>query len=226
MHVVLVRPQLHINIGLCIRAMANFGFYDLHIVNPREDFSLSDDVKNGSADGYKYVNINVYDNMEDCVKNFSKVIGTSIRIRTLGIKCFSHENIRENIVDDNTAIVFGSEASGLSNEEMALCDEFVYIKSNNDFSSLNISHAVAVILSQIGRDFEPVDMINKNFTTQKLKEKKISLNKYIIENLEKNNYFKSENKKEVTIQNIQSLVNRIDYAEQVDLMFGILKNLK
>ena len=83
------------------------------------------------------------------------MIATSNRIRSIKKKEITIEEIA-NILKKKkvkTAIVFGPEKSGLDNNDLSLCDYSLKIESNSAFSSLNLSHAVAVICQNLDKFF-------------------------------------------------------------------------
>ena len=90
-------------------------------------------------------------NLTSCIKNFNLVIATSNRIRSIKKKEITIEEIA-NILKKKkvkTAIVFGRKVHGLDNNDLSLCDYSLKIESNPVFSSLNLSHAVAVICQNL-----------------------------------------------------------------------------
>ena len=90
--------------------------------------------------------IKVFKKFSDSIKDFNYVIATSNRVRSQKKKEISFKKLKE-IISKNykVAIVFGPEKSGLDNEDLSLCDYTIKINSNQKFSSLNLSHAVAIV---------------------------------------------------------------------------------
>src|SRR5579863_8828090 len=84
--VILVRPQLAVNIGMCARAMANFGLDDLRLVNPREGWPRSDafrDVAYSAAAGATELldRARAYATVEEAVGDLSAIYATTARER-------------------------------------------------------------------------------------------------------------------------------------------------
>jgi len=137
------------NIGAAARAMKNMGLSQLVLVDPiakvdRDSLALA----SGANDILD--NLRLVATLEEAVADCHLVVGTSARsrhfpwplltARQCGVK------VREALPAGNkVAIIFGREASGLSNEELHLCNAHVHIPCNSEFSSLNVAQAVQVL---------------------------------------------------------------------------------
>ena len=148
--VVLVEPLYSGNVGSVARVMKNFGFKDLVLVNPCE---IDEDayIMAVHAKGILQ-NARKVKTLEEIKREFDLVIGTTA-IATgkddyfLRMTLQVHE-LKEKLAgaQGKIAIVFGREDNGLSNEEIELCDFCVTIPTKEEYKSLNLSHAVAVVL--------------------------------------------------------------------------------
>lgn len=146
--VILVRPQMAENIGAAARAMANFGAGDLRLVNPLP-FDL---VHAGrmACDGLKILeNSRRFPDLKSALADCAYSIATSRRFRRVDIPPLNPREASERLVTLPTlqtrALVFGSEQSGLSNEDLFLCDCASYIPTTEQ-GSLNLSQAVLLYL--------------------------------------------------------------------------------
>jgi tRNA/rRNA methyltransferase len=163
--IILIGTETNGNIGSVARAMKNFGFQKLILVNPEEDpFAYN-------VYGYAMHARDVLDNatliktpkykekeelrmIKKTLSQFDVVIGTSAKgVSYKNIKripVFLNELDLSNI-DKNSkiALVFGRESTGLSNEELNIMDFLIRIPTNPDYPTMNLSHAVAVTLSHI-----------------------------------------------------------------------------
>jgi tRNA/rRNA methyltransferase len=149
---ILVNPQLGENIGSCARAMKNFGFTKLNIVSPRDGWpnTKARMTSVGASDIIKSAKI--YKNVSDSVKKFDLVFATSARNRDINKKYLSITNFIKLILRNknaNIGLMFGPEASGLSNYDLSLSNFIVQIPTSNKLTSLNLSHAVIVISYEI-----------------------------------------------------------------------------
>ena len=87
--IVLVRPQLAVNIGMCARAMANFGLSDLRLVNLREGWPRTGALRKGAhaaAAGAVHLleGAKLYDTLEAAVADLNFVWATTARERGQG----------------------------------------------------------------------------------------------------------------------------------------------
>jgi tRNA/rRNA methyltransferase len=163
--IVLVGPEYQQNIGYCARVMANFGFEDLWIVGGvkigKEAIKYS---KHGVAllKGAKKAK-----GLKDATRGCSLVVGTTAILpggrnilRTAisprdFVKKFSNTSAR-------IALLFGREGTGLSTKELGACDIVVRIPASDRYATLNLSHALAVILYEItaNESKEAIEYIN------------------------------------------------------------------
>tara|TARA_R110002167_G_scaffold1445_1_gene7046 strand:- start:1998 stop:2873 length:876 start_codon:yes stop_codon:yes gene_type:complete len=150
--IVLVNTSHPGNIGAAARAMKNMGLSKLTLVDP-EDFPSP--VANGRA--VSAVNIlevaTVTKTLEEAVAGCGLVIGTSARIRSIPWPLISPQQSAQHVADDSrqneVALVFGREDSGLTNEELQLCHFHVNIPADEKLSSLNLAAAVMVISYEV-----------------------------------------------------------------------------
>lgn len=152
--IVLVRPRNPLNIGACARAMANFGHRDLVVLNPFEPVWR----ETLSAPGAEKIvqEARLASTWEEAVKNCDIIVGTSsfhqrpIEQATIELPNLVH-HVSSFSASAPLAIVFGSERSGLSNEELARCQAVLHIPTRRDAPSMNLGQAVAVILYELRR---------------------------------------------------------------------------
>ena len=116
---ILHQPQLSENIGACARAVKNFNFKKLVVVKPKPIFPndkiLATSV--GAKDVIK--NSKVHETLVSAIKNVDYVIATSARFRNKNIKHIQLEDLKKIDFTKKVAFLFGSEASGLSNNEVS-----------------------------------------------------------------------------------------------------------
>ena len=227
--IILVRPQLPENIGMVARVMYNFGLKDLIIVSPRDNW-LNNKSINAAKKATKIIkNIKVYNDLENALSNFSYVVATTNRRRYLEKNFTNNFKFikRKIIVNKKTAILFGPENSGLSNEDLRLSDIILTIETSNKSNSLNLSHAVTILCHKL---FELNNFKNTNSNTvEKDNISKYQLSKflnYIFENLENKNFFTPIEKKESMKNNIYSIFTKIPLTKkELQTLWGITKKL-
>lgn len=133
---IIVEPEIPENTGFIARLAANFDF-SLRIVNP--EFNLEEARKTAKNAQGKLRNAEIFDSVEEAIDDLDYVVGTKPgRGKPLG----SFEPKR------NTSVMIGRESSGLSNEELELCDSIVYIETSG-YESLNQSHAAGILLHRL-----------------------------------------------------------------------------
>ena len=228
--IILVRPQLSENIGMAARAMDNFGLSKLFIVNPRDGWP-SKKAETSAKHADKIINkAKVYDNLDDAVSNFDLVIATSNRKRFLTKKIYDNFNILEKKIIDfkNTAILFGPENSGLSNQDIRLANFLFTIPTHNSNKSLNLSHAVSLMSYELSK-------LNKISTKEAIstndsKVSKLELSNFmnfLINDLDSSGFFRPEEKKANMIDNIYSIYNKFGLSKkELRMLWGMHKKLK
>ena len=228
--IILVRPQLSENIGMAARAMDNFGLSKLSIVSPRDGWP-SKKAESSAKHSYKIINKSkVYDYLEDAVSNFDLVIATSNRRRFLTKKKFDSFNTLKNKIRDfrNTAILFGPENSGLSNEDIRLANFLFTIPTYNTNKSLNLSHAVSLISYEI---FKTNISSSKKISTldmDKVDKRELSnFINFLLKDLDSRGFFRPAEKKASMIDNIYSIYNKIGLTKkELRMLWGMHKKLK
>ncbi len=227
--IILVRPQLPENIGMVARVMHNFGLKDLILVSPRNNW-LNNKSINAAKKATKIIkNIKVYDDLEIALSNFSYVVATTNRKRYLEKNSTNDFKFikRKIIVNKKTAILFGPENSGLSNEDLRLSDIIFNIETSSKSNSLNLSHAVTIL------SYRLFDLNNFKITNSTSIEKdnisKYQLSKflnYMFEILERKKFFTPSEKKESMKNNIYSIFTKIPLTKkELQTLWGITKTL-
>jgi len=155
LRVVLVNTRNPLNIGASARAMSNFGVSGLRVVNPYEPGFREAKSAVGAAALLK--NAQQYDSVAEAVADCTLVVATTAaRRRNLQHQVRRLEDgarlIRRRLKSSRVAILFGSEKSGLSNEEMSHADWLMRIPTSQQNISMNLGQAVAVCLYEIIRD--------------------------------------------------------------------------
>lgn len=165
LRVVLVSTRNPLNLGAAARAMSNFGVLRLRVVNPYElAFREARSAVGRAADVLR--NAEEFATLADAVADCGLVVGTTaIRHRDLQHPlCRLDEGavlVRQQMTTTPVAIVFGSEKTGLSNEDLAHCHWLMHIPTRDEHLSMNLGQAVAVILYELSRQPAPVVTVGK-----------------------------------------------------------------
>ena len=154
--VVLVRARNPLNIGAAARAMANFGFRDLRLVNdykvPFEEARSAVDAAPVLAEARRFGSVG------EAVSDCALVLGTTAMgerrlLHTVDLLRDAPEAAKEAIAaGGKVALLFGSEKTGLSTEEMSHCHRLLTIPMTSGGVSMNLGQAVAVCLYEFARE--------------------------------------------------------------------------
>lgn len=151
----LVSPRNPLNIGAAARAMANFGFDDLRLVNPYEVALAGANAAVGAL--HVLESARVFTSVPDAVADCELVVGTTaVGARNLEQPIRSLQDAAPSILDHGgtgrVALLFGSEKSGLSNDDLSYCHSLVRIPTLEVQISMNLGQAVAVCLYELMRE--------------------------------------------------------------------------
>ena len=211
---ILVKPQLGENIGACARSMKNFGFSKLHIVSPKINFP-NHKAKATSVGAFDIINkAKVFNDINKAISNFDIVISLSARKRDINKRHISLEEFgnlikKKNI--SNFGLMFGPEASGLSNQDLSFSNYILQIPTSIKFKSLNLSHSVTIICYEIFKIFNKNLLKNKKLKIKIAPKSKInSLIKHLVGLLENKDFFIPKEKKQSMLLNINNLIYRLE----------------
>jgi tRNA/rRNA methyltransferase len=234
LHVVLVTPRNPLNIGAAARAMSNFGFFHLRVVNPYElafreaRSAVGAEPLLARAEEFK----TVAEAIEDC----PLVVGTT----SVGQRQLQHpvrrldqaaRFIRKHLASSRVALLFGSEKRGLSNEDLSHCQWLLRIPTREEHRSMNLGQAVAVCLYELARDLRASLKPEKHVpATAGDLERLTSL---LLDALRSSGYLKSSPRGSQkrrsaapTEEKIRRLVRRLRLsAADADLTLGILRQI-
>ena len=227
---ILVKPQLGENIGACARSMKNFGFKKLHIVEPKINFP-NHKAKATSVGAYDIINnAKVYDNIEDSINSFNLIVSLSARKRDINKKHISLEDFH-NIISKkknlNIGLMFGPEASGLSNKDLSFSNYILQIPTSTKFKSLNLSHSLTIICYEIFK-FINKKSIKKSSSKIKISSKSniSSVLKHLVSLLEKKDFFLPIDKKNSMLLNINNLIYRLEPNDkELRILASIISSL-
>ncbi|QDQ25116.1 RNA methyltransferase [Chitinimonas arctica] len=147
--VVLSHTSLPRNIGSVARAMKTMGLSRLYLVNPKR---FPDDEAVTLASGAHDIldQAIVVGTLEEALAGCTQTVATCPRVHELSVPRHNPRQIAPILIErtllgEEVALVFGTEMSGLSNEEVRSCNRMVTIPTNPDYSSLNLAQAVQIL---------------------------------------------------------------------------------
>ena len=213
---ILHKPQLSENIGACARAIKNFNFKKLIIVNPKPIFP-NDKILATSVGAKEIIkNSKVYEDLESASKKFDYIVATTSRFRNINLKHIRLNNLNKIDFSKKIGFLFGSEASGLSNNEISYANYTMQIPTNTNFKSLNLSHSLIIVAQTV---FNLINLDIKKYSKSKkispaTKKQVQSMLNLCIKNLEERNFFKPKEKKSIMLENLRSIFYRMELSEK------------
>ena len=213
---ILHKPQLSENIGACARAIKNFNFKKLILINPKPIFP-NDKILATSVGAKDIITQSKrYDTLEQGLGKIDIVIATSARFRNKNIKHINLEDLKKINFKKKVGFLFGSEASGLSNDEISYANYTLQIPTNPDFKSLNLSHSLIIIAQYVASIIKL-----KSFPFKKSKKVKSASKKEIqsmlslcIKNLDEIDFFKPKEKRPKMLENLRNIFYKMDLSDK------------
>ena len=225
---ILHKPQLSENIGACARAIKNFNFKKLVLINPKPIFP-NDKILATSVGAKDIINQSKkYDNLEKALEKIDILIATSARFRNKNIKHINLEDLKKINFKKRVGFLFGSEASGLSNDEISYANYTLQIPTNPDFKSLNLSHSLIIIAQYVASLIKL-----KNIPFKKSKKVKSASKKEIqsmlglcIKNLDEINFFRPKEKRPKMLENLRNIFYKMDLSDkETRILSGVFASL-
>ena len=213
---ILHKPQLSENIGACARAIKNFNFKKLIIINPKPSFP--NDKIIATAVGAKEIikNSRVYENLESAIKKTDYLIATTSRFRNKNLRHINLEDLSKIDFTKKITFLFGSEASGLSNNEISYANYIMQISTNPGFKSLNLSHSVIIVAHAVSNLIKLNKLKYSKSKKIKFPSKKDiqSMTNLCVKHLEDRNFFKPLEKKPIMLENLRSIFYKMELSEK------------
>ena len=153
--VILVEPAGPINVGSVARLCENFKVHELRLVSPKCDYLANESIKM-AVKGVKILEKSkVYENLNSALSDCTRIVATCGRKEHGEIPLNSNKDAlswaRRSERKETIALVFGREDRGLSNEELLKANKVISLNTSKDYPSLNLSHAVAIVLHQFNQ---------------------------------------------------------------------------
>jgi len=225
---ILHKPQLSENIGACARAIKNFNFKKLILVDPKPIFP-NDKIIATSVGAKDIINQSKkYYDLEKALSKIDIVIATSARFRNKNIKHINLDDLKKMNFNKKIGFLFGSEASGLSNNEISYANYTLQIPTNPDFKSLNLSHSLIIIAQYVASIIKL-----KSFPFKKSKKIKSASKKEIqlmlslcIRNLDEINFFRPKEKRAKMLENLRNIFYKMDLSDkETRILSGVFASL-
>ncbi len=228
--IILCEPQLGQNIGTTARAMANFGLWDLRLVNPRDGWPNEEAIAAASKADHVISRVRVFETTEAAIADLSLVYATTARRRDLQKPVLGPEEAAQRVISHiaggaGAGILFGRERWGLYNEEVALSDAIVTLPVEAAFASLNIAQAVLILAyewrrqSDLGQQLLFTDMLADAATKSEL----VGLFEHLEDALDRAGFFTAPDKRPTVIHNLRTMLGRGTFsAQEVRTLRGVI----
>jgi tRNA/rRNA methyltransferase len=235
--VVLVRPQLAVNIGMCARAMANFGLDDLRLVNPKSGWPRTDEYREvayNAAAGAAHIldSARVYESSEAAIADLHFVYAATARERGQAKPILTPAAAMPEaaaLVEQRRGVMFGPERTGLDNDEVALADAVLTFPTNPAYGSLNLAQAVLLVgyeWFKAAHGDTPPPAAEKAPQLPAPRDMVFAFFDYLEEKLDAAEFFKPEGKKPLMQRNLRNIFHRMTMTQQdISTLFGAVVRL-
>ncbi|NOS87010.1 MAG: RNA methyltransferase [Methylococcaceae bacterium] len=226
--IVLVETTHPGNIGAVARAMKNMGMDQLRLVAPKT-FPSADATSRASGADDVLAKAGVYDTLSAAIADCQLVIGASARCRTISWPELTPRECAGQTVhnpEQQVAILFGRENSGLKNHELDLCHYLLRIPCNSQYSSLNIAAAVQVVCYELfvaaGVE-QPLAVGDKDKVPKASAQQLESFYGHLHETLIDIGFMHPDKSKSI-MRRLRRIYNRIQLdTKELDILRGILR---
>jgi len=226
LRVVLVATRNPLNLGAAARAMSNFGFLRLRVVNPY-DLAFRE-ARSAVGAGQVLQQAEEYDTLAEAVADCELVVGTTTlrnreRQHSLHRLEYGVTRIRKKLISGRTALLFGSEKVGLSNQDLSHCHWLMHIPTREKHPAMNLGQAVAVCLYEIARSPGLKTVVKKEQLASAAEAERIT--QVLLESLKVSGYL-GKAASDVAEAKIRRLVRRLHLQpEDAELFLGMLRQI-
>lgn len=231
--VILCEPQLGENIGTTARAMANFGLWDLRLVNPRDGWPNEKAVAAASRADHVIDKVRVFATVGEAIADLSMVLATTARRRDLQKPVYGPEEGAQRLVSHistgaGAGLLFGREKWGLYNEEVALADAIVTFPVETAFASLNIAQAVLLMAYEWRQQADRGEVLPFAGGLEPVapREELLGLFGHLEETLDRTGFFKTEDKRPTMVDNLRAVFTRAGLSSQeIRTLRGVISSI-
>ena len=232
LRVILVAPRNPLNIGAAARAMSNFGFFHLRVVNPYE--LAFREARSAVGAAPLLAEAEEFQSTAEAVKDCTLVIGTT----AIGPRRLHHpvrrldqaaRVIRKQLASSPVALLFGSEKRGLSNEDLSHCHWLLKIPTRDEHRSMNLGQAVAICLYELARVAQPAPKRGKHVPAAGADLERLTT--LLMDAMRSSGYLKTQGSQAkaagpATEEKIRRLVRRLHLSsDDAELTLGILRQI-
>jgi tRNA/rRNA methyltransferase len=216
-----VEPQLGENIGMCARAMANFGLSELRLVAPRDGWPKKGARSAASGAAYILDGAKLFASVADAIGDLNLVFATTARDRQqlkpiLAPSIAARKAATTILSGSRVGILFGRERNGLTNDEVSLADALITFQVNPAYASLNLAQAVLLIGYEwfLARHGAEHPLTPPDGGPLAAKATLLSFFHYLETELAACGYFLPDERKGIMARNLRNVLHRLGMTEQ------------
>ena len=223
--ILLHQIQLAENLGAVARAMGNFGLTNLRLIQPKCDPDDPKAIAMAAGNEQVLLSAQLYQNLEHAVGDLELVFATTATERELIKSYCTPRSAIPLMHGKKVGLLFGPERTGLSNEDLASANYIITIPVNPDFSSLNISQAVVVVLYEWYQSQANQESWLHLGGTKPVNHKEMQyFFRFLESELDRVNFWRVPHKKEKMWQNIRAAFIRMQPTEQeIRTLYGAIQ---
>lgn len=235
--IILFKTQLGENIGMCARAMLNCGLDQLRLVAPRDGWP-NESARATAADAdFVLDNARCFETLEAAISDCHKIYATTARPRSQQLPSLPVSDAIEEIQaqakgtpSQQSAILFGPEASGLDNDALSRADALIHFPMNPSFNSLNLAQAVLLFSWEWRRAEAETPIPLKAPSLPNIPSSKQELIAFLDRlecELDKSGFFLTSELRPDTVRKLRTIFTRANPSEQeLRMLHGIITALK
>lgn len=231
--IILCEPQLGENVGTTARAMANFGLWDLRLVNPRDGWPNERAIAAASRADHVIDKVRVFATTEEAIADLSMVFATTARRRDMQKPVYGPEEGAQRAISHiagghKAGILFGRERWGLYNEEVALADAIITYPVEAAFASLNIAQAVLLMSYEWRRQYDKGEVLPFEGGLDPIapRGELLGLFEHLETTLDRTGFFKTDDKRPAMVNNLRAAFARAQLSgQEIRTLRGVISSL-
>ena len=231
--VILVRPQLGQNVGMCARAMANFGLTDLRLVAPREGWPNEWAIKAASGADWVLEGARLFDSVAGAAADLHYLVAATARLRDMIKPVVTAEAAAKEMraltaQGLHCGLMFGPERSGLENDDVALAQAVLRIPVDARFTSINLAQAVLLMGYEWFKaaDATPAERLEPGDTWPASTAELVGLFEHLERELDIAGFLFPPEKRPAMVRNLRNIFQRAGLMEQeVRALRGVVTSL-
>lgn len=226
--IILVEPQLGENIGMVARAMLNCGLTDLRLVRPRAAWPNEKAIAAAAGADAVLAAATLYETTAAAIADRARVYATTARERHMTKRLITPRAAAGEMrrFGAGCGVLFGKEARGLDNDDVALADAILSIPLNPGFSSLNLAMAVLIVgyeWWQAGVDVAADALQMPPETRPATKAELLGLFEHLEAELDACGFLRLQHQRPTMVRNLRNMLGRANLTEQeVRTLRGII----